>query len=733
MARVKHCPADTRGFLALAALLCAAPLLGCNQVPASEQVEGGAGGDAGQCPAGQIRDEDAESCIPVGIQGCNALFVNVDDGLCHPSMDRCMPGSIPELGKGCVAVGIPGCMPDFVGEDGVCRPTMTQCAPGMLAIPQEGCVPLDGPDGCGDKLWGNLVDTPGDVYVDPTSPAGEGAGSRESPFTTLAAAMDAVHDGGRVVLAGGDYDEAVEITKPIELVGRCASLVTLRGEQLAPDGNVSAVWLHDVAGAGLRGVHVISESIGVLVQGAEVALHNVHVSGSDGTGVAVTSPGASLAMSRCLIESTTPAEGSLNVRTNVLLLAGAHASLAGSALVNGNTNLRVNSDAQQITVEDTLIEDLVLQADESGGFGALVDAGTLRLSGTAIVGNRVGVLVTGPGAELIATGSVIAAPSGGLAKASDVTVDLGARASLDASVLSGPCDAQLTVSDAGTRVTATGNLFQGAAAGGSGEPEGEAGTIGRGIALNDGSLTLTSNAIQKARDVGLMASGGSLSATGNIIEGTRASPLYPALSAGVLLTGAQAVLKSTYVSGSRLYGIAHGAGASLELTESLVENTMPDEVDGTAGIGLVCSGAASTSIRGSAVLKSHAAGLLLFSSPAKLEGTLIRGVESGTFSSSSSGDPMGTVVDLADGLIALGSAVELSKSRAEGCARAGLLFDDSGGSVASSSAAQNRFGLVLQGERTPEVEKSNRFDGNSEGGQIKGGSLAVPRSASLDR
>jgi hypothetical protein len=720
LARAKLCTAKSVCSIELAALLCAASPLACTEL--SSPVQGpGARGGAPQCPAGQIGD--AEGCIPVGIQGCNGLFVGGgDDGLCRPGMDRCAPGTIPRLGDGCVEVGISGCAKVFVGDDGLCRPTMARCPPGTLAIPQEACVPLDGPDGCGEEPWGNIVEMPGDVYVDPESIGGPNAGSRDRPLTDIASALAAVQDGGRVVLAKGDYEEAVEITKAVELVGRCASLVTLRGEQLDPNGNVSAVSIHDVVGAGVRGVHVVSRSIGVFVQGAEAALSNVHVSGDDGIGVAVSRPGTSLVMSHSLIESTSPAQGGTSVRTNVLIVAGARAELTGNVLLDGNTNLRVNSEAQQITLLDNLIEDIALQPDESDGFGAIVDAGTLRLGATAVVNNRLGVLVTGPGAELVMTGSFVVAPPGGTPAAGDVIADLGARATVESSVLSGACDAQLTVSGAGTKVTATGNLFQGTA-------DEEEGGIGRGVELRNGALTLTSNAIFQARDVGLLASGGNLTATGNLVEGTRASPLYPALSAGVLLTGAQAVVTSSYVSSNRLFGIVQGAGASLELAESLIEGTAPGAADGNAGIGLLASGAASTSVRGSAVLKSHAVGVLLVSSPAKIDGTLIRGVESGTFSSG----PASAVSGLGDGLLALGSTAELSASCTDRCARAGLLFDDSAGSVAGSSATQNRFGLVVQGGRAPEVARDNTFDANTEQDEVTDGALPVPRDASLDR
>ncbi|WP_437579905.1 DUF1565 domain-containing protein [Sorangium sp. So ce887] len=659
-------------------------------------------------------------CVSVGIQGCAGDFVG-EDGFCRPALEKCSPGTVPRVDEGCVEVGIPGCAAEFVEADG-CHPTMARCPEGTFAVPQKGCISIDGPDGCGAGPWGQVAEVPGDIHVDLTYAGGDGDGSRDRPFTTLAGALSAVQAGGRVVLAEGEYDEPVEIMKSIELVGRCASRVVLRGEQDDASGNVSAVWIHDIEGAGVRGVSVISPSIGLFIQAAEVSVRDVRVTGGSGNGVVVALPGASLDMSRSLVQASWAGEGTGDLWTNVLVASGARARLTENALVDGTVSLRITSEAAEVVAEGNLLEATALQTETSDAVGVLLDAGTLRLDANALVHHRLGVLVTGSGAELVATRSLIAAPPEGAPEAGDVIVEQGARATLESSVLSGACDAQLVVADAGTAVEVSGTLFQGAAAA-------EEGRLGYAIEQRDGALSLSSSLVRQAGDAGVFVSGGTFSARGVVIAGTRARPIHRDRAAGVVVQGARATLASTYVLEAHVAGVSASRGAELELTDSLIERALSEERDGTGGVGLLSAGAAGVVVRRSAVLESRVAGMLLLASPSTVEDTVIRGVESGTFSTPSVGGQEESVADIGDGLLVLRSAAQVSSVQAEGCARAGLLFSDSHGALAHSRATGNRFGLVLQGARAPKLSEDNTFEGNQESDRVTAGALPVPSSA----
>ncbi|WP_438028912.1 DUF1565 domain-containing protein [Sorangium sp. So ce233] len=699
----------------LPACLSAASLLGCEstELPPYSELP-----DEGEltCLPGELIGPDG--CITVGIQGCVSDFIG-EDGLCRPAPERCSPGTIPQHDQGCIEVGIPGCAAEFV-EDGGCRPTMARCPEGTFALPQEGCVSIDGPDGCGEGPWGEVVEVPGDIHVDPGYGGEDGAGSRERPFATIAEALAAVEAGGRIILAEGDYDEPVEVTEPIEIVGRCASRVTLRGEQSDASGNVSAVWFHDVTGAGVRGVSVISPSIGLLVQAATVAVRDVRVTGASGSGVVVAQPGAGLDMSRSLVARAGGVDG--DTWTNVLVLSGARAHLAANALIGGTVNLRISSEAQEVVADGNLLEAAAPQPGTSDGVGVLLEEGLLTLEASALIDHRTGLLVTGAGASLVAAHSLIAAPAAGVPDSGAAIVEQGALASFAASVLSGACDAQLLITDAGTKVDAHNNLFQGAAA--------EHDRLGIAVEQRGGALSLSSSLVRGAGDVGVLVSGGELSASGVVVEGTRASPLHRDRAAGVLVQGARATLASTYVLEAHVAGVAVSQGADLELTGSLIERTRPEERDGTGGVGLLSGGAAGILLQRSAVLESRASGVLLLSSPSRVEETLIRGVEGGTFSTLSDEGQLESVQDMADGLLVLRSTAEVSSVQVEGCARAGLLFDDSDGALANTRSTGNRFGLVVQGAHAPTVAQDNTFEDNEESDDVSAGDLPVPGSAS---
>ena len=169
-----------------------------------------------------------EEFMAVGIQGCAEMFIDPLTGLCDPSPEDCPPGYIPVFDEGCVRVGVVDCHPDFIDPlSGHCDPDPDFCAPHHIPVPTQGCVSLDPPEGCGDGTWGNVELLDGDVHVDIAYAGGDSDGSRDTPFTLIEDATDAVQAGGRVILAAGDYPEGVRITKSSELVGRCASMVTI--------------------------------------------------------------------------------------------------------------------------------------------------------------------------------------------------------------------------------------------------------------------------------------------------------------------------------------------------------------------------------------------------------------------------------------------------------------------------------------------------------------------------
>jgi len=87
----------------------------------------------------------------------------------------------------------------------------------------------------------------------------------------------------------------------------------------------------------------------------------------------------------------------------------------------------------------------------------------------------------------------------------------------------------------------------------------------------------------------------------------------------------------------------------------------------------------------------------------------------------------GTFDNVGDGLLAtLGSTFDITDTRVQGCIRAGVLFDDSTGTLSGVVSTENRFGLVLQGEKRPSYDGgNNQLTGNTERDILTGGDLPV--------
>ena len=239
---------------------------------------------AAECAAPTIPDL-MRGCVPVGLDGCHGMFV-AEDGHCDPRAELCPAGTIPDFDDGCAPVGVAGCASAFVGEDGQCRPRAEDCPPGHFPAPTVGCVPIDGPAGCGEPPWGSAEPAPGDLYVDAGARAG-GDGSQGAPFSAVAEALAAVASGGRVVLAAGVYDEVLAPGAPVELVGRCASLVSVGGLEVAGGIAVSA-----------RGLTIAAEGPGVVASGgATLTLDHVRVLEAVGVGLWARGAGTAVALS----------------------------------------------------------------------------------------------------------------------------------------------------------------------------------------------------------------------------------------------------------------------------------------------------------------------------------------------------------------------------------------------------------------------------------------------------
>jgi hypothetical protein len=628
---------------------------------------GGTGGTGGgvTCPSGQVAGADG-GCLTVGVQGCAAIFVD-PDGLCRPSLAKCPAGTIPDFATGCVPVGIPGCAAAFVGTDGLCHPAMSMCPAGTYALPQKGCVPIDGPDGCGTGTWGNIPIEATNVYVDPSYAGGDGDGSMAKPVTTIAGGLALVQAGGRVALAAGMYEEAVAVQTPVEIAGRCPSMVTIVGTNFDEMYPV-VVWIA-AAPSTLRGVTVTGAGVGVEAV-ASATIDTVHVTAAAQSAFLAGVGAETVTFTNCFAEGTLAAPNG-EYGTGLSAESAVAVTITDSAFYqNRAEGVFAYGAGTSITMSDVLVDTTVAEdSDQLYGEAAVVaDGATMNLSAVALVAGTVtGVVAEGTGTVFTATGILV---EGTLPQATDMTQGQGVTAA------------------------------------------------------NGAALSLLSSVVMNNENVGVFAYGPftKLDLSGNLIAGTKCQASDGTHGDGVDVQGsAIASLFNDAMSMNHQAGIGvHEMDTRVTVVGDVIEDTLAQDADGQYGMGTIV-GTGVLSLTSVTIARSRVAAVFVEDGSAVVEASLLMDTADGDVTV---GTPPQTLTSIGDGLSATeGAFVTVKAARIEGCARAGLVFDSSQGSVTGVSATMNQFGLVLDGTPLPKVDKASSFAGN---GQSQADDAALP-------
>ncbi|MBM4360522.1 MAG: hypothetical protein FJ096_20645, partial [Deltaproteobacteria bacterium] len=390
---------------------------------------------AATCPVGQARGF-GDACAPLGIQGCADVFLDAE-GLCRPALERCNAGRIPKFDEGCIAVGVPACHATFVDAEGTCAPKLDACPPNTFPLPGEGCVPIDGPDGCGDGAWGSLADEPGTTWVDPGAPEG-GDGTRDLPLRTLAEGLAKAAPGGRVALAAGTYAEPAVIDKPVELVGRCASMVRIEGTTPFSGGPVTMFVskLTSKESVTVRGVTLGSQGSG-LVTNARVTLDNVGVDGAAGFGVVVIGDESDVVLRRTLVRNTQATSPDYPGRGAMVLDGGSLTVIESALLGNRDMGLYASDAGTRLTLTRSLAtRTLGHTKDELDGQGLHVTTGAeAEVQDSTLDRNRIQAVDVQHGASLRLVRSLVSRtnPTSDGGHGRGLSVDTGASALIEAS------------------------------------------------------------------------------------------------------------------------------------------------------------------------------------------------------------------------------------------------------------------------------------------------------------
>ena len=607
-----------------------------------------------KCPPGSIPKFD-EGCIEVGIPNCADMFLE-EDGLCYPYHHKCPPATIPVPDQGCVAVGITECHEMFRGEDGWCHVSSANCPPdtipnmvegcipvglttcpdvfkepegcspraelcedGTFPVPTQGCLSIDGPDGCGQGNWGNLVHTPETIYVNGGWSGQESNGSQEAPFASIGEALSVASAGSRIAVAPGTYEESITIsTDGLELVGVCPSKVRLQLTGDAAKDIPAIVQIEGAKDAKIAGISVGGDTVGVWAAGAGTAvIEDSAVVGATGAGVRVGGAGTSVQLKRCLIQETAPNNSEVQ-GVGLEILDSAAVSVEMSALVaNHHAGILVQGVDSEITLSGTYIGDSKPSDPTAAGYGIAIEAGAYaHLHDCVVTANvKTGVEVSGQGSNAILENSMIAhtqAPP--VLETSEycagASVSAGASLELHACQVTQNAERGAAAFGAASLLSASPTLIERALLVSTG--------IGFAIGVNlyDGAgATLTENTIRNNEGKGIVAvhDGTWLEATGNLVESTQVVDESGALGWGMNFQGGPEVwLESNTLADNRGLGLfAAGDGTHLVSHNNMYMSTSPDEAFWETGVGIALTSGATIDSVSDVVLSNCVAGVFL--------------------------------------------------------------------------------------------------------------------------
>lgn len=537
-----------------------------------------------------------EESIPLGVPPLVPLPAVDDTFFCREGpgaeahfcteaeMQVCHRGSKGELPdpKVCVYVGVPWpsvCPPGFVVDEAV------KIAAGQLAP----CQP--DPADCGQDAWGDVDDGADVVYVSADGGSDSGKGTKDAPVKTIGKALKLVVVDGKVAVAKGVYSESLAVTKPVEIRGRCAAMVSIEGKAGVPvllvngkqqDGELV------VSGVRFGGKGSGIEAAG----GPNLRLERVSVEAVSVLGIYVHGSGTVLHAQSVIVAGTLPRPIEEDFGRGVEIELGAEVKLQDVRLsANRDVGLFVTDagttlDATRILVDGTLPQ----VSDKQGGIGLNVAGGAeVTVQDARLSANRqLGLFVKDAGTALDATRLLV---DGTLPQVSDkkggwgLSAVGGAHVTLQGARLTASRQFGVYIGDAGTTLSATRLAVDGTLSRESDKK------FGRGLVVQKSAVvTLQDVRLSANRDIGLTAFGAKtvVDAVRLLVDGTLSQKSDKDSGMGVAVQdGAQVTLQGTRLSANRQAGLhIGGVGTMLDATHLVVDGTLPRESDKQGGMGI---------------------------------------------------------------------------------------------------------------------------------------------------
>ena len=328
------------------------------------------------CP--RLWGPDADVDCEVGdVLPCEEGWVESGDGLyCEPVYDECPFGERPLLGGGCQRV----------------VPLAEDCPPGPFPEAPEGATDL--------------------VYVLAGSACTEGCGSAAAPFASIQAALNAVPEGGWVLVGEGEYAEGVGVLKPVGLAGLCAARVEISGTvpvEGLPSGPLDVgLAVAETQDVKISGVSVASGGIGLFLGlSNNVEVTSVELSGNAGTGVYMV--GGSALMERVHLHDTAFVEPNAGVGWGIVVSQATLVVRDSVVESNGSAGFFAHASETTVQIEDSVVRDTVAFGDIGAAYGVAATQGAkVEILGSVIEGTMgVGVQASEAGTEVAVKRSVI--------------------------------------------------------------------------------------------------------------------------------------------------------------------------------------------------------------------------------------------------------------------------------------------------------------------------------------
>lgn len=449
---------------------------------------------------------------------------------------------------------------------------------------------LDGaicvPAACGSGPWGDVDGAA--VHVDAAAMA-DGTGSDAAPFLTIQQGVDAAAalGGGAVAVAAGTYVEAVSMTADhdgVRLAGRCKDLVIVDGNGTANKPVLQILGPGDpvvaLSGLTVRG----GDDGGVWAESATVSLTDVDIIDNAHNGLVAW---GTLGLERVTISGTTAKGGGTGYGID---LEGPATITATDCLLLNNTTSGIFATGHDAsgTFSATTVQDTVESSDYDAGVW-VQNGAVLTIVDSNVRGNaETGLVVYGAGATVSFTDSTISdtLPSGShVGWGADV--QMGGKLTITRSTVERSNDAGIYATDANTGLLIEESVIQDNA--------------GRGLAVQDGAtVTVTDSTFQRNGEVGVFVSdaGTVVQLSGSSILDTLASSDGTGGRGLAVEYGASVIVSGSTIQGNREMGASvTSEGSTLELSDSVILDTLPDGA-GFGGVGvLVDEGGALTVIR----------------------------------------------------------------------------------------------------------------------------------------